>query len=75
MAHVWTHSAHPCTVTCSALPVTKGLGLRPFLHLQSQVGQDSGNFSFPPSLSLLTKLSRHKNLGWSQYLYSLPEAV
>lgn len=60
-------------------PCGKGPGFKaiPALgqQLQSQAGQDSGNFSLPQSLSLVTQLPRHKNLGWCQYLYSLPEAA
>lgn len=75
-AHMWTHTAQPCSDRLCP-PSGKGFKAIPALrqHLQSQVGQESGNFSFPQSLSLVTKLLRHKNLVWSQYFYSLPEAV
>lgn len=53
MAHMWTHTAHPCSdMFCP--PRDKGPGFKAISalrqHLHSQVGQDSGNFSFPPSL-------------------------
>lgn len=59
MAHRWTHTAHPCTVTCSALPVAKGLGLRPFLHLGSTCSPKQGRILgiFYTSITVLCHLT------------------